>query len=384
MSGLRSIGLSHQAEELILASQHTDPPAGSMDEPSEVLSEATDLDVLMEAILHDRIAVPDSVAASAEVLGNIEPAVAVLPTPTSVTPSSPAKYPDASVVIASLPDEHVDAWGFAPEEPQNAFEIAPELGVVRQPGHDLRGTPTPRRTWRDLLRGSISKRWTIVGALLATGLITVSAISLRGEPTQTTRRSFDGRGPVRQQPPGQRTRALRPRVATEAEIRSPASKSDAVGVTGAQGANKRPNPATDDRTTPTWVETRDVTAPLTWPIVMSPDTLEGVAEGSDAVTTPPQLLTGGSPEYSAALRTAGIGGSVEVRLTIASDGKVVDVHSITGPTELRSIAEGAVRHWRYQAARAGNRPVETQTSVSFYFDPSAKIALIQDQKQPKP
>jgi TonB family protein len=122
------------------------------------------------------------------------------------------------------------------------------------------------------------------------------------------------------------------------------------------------------------VETRDVTAPLTWPIVMSPDTLQGVAEASDGVSTPAQLLSGGRPEYSAALRSAGIGGSVEVRFTIGSNGEVFDVRSTTGPPQLRSISEAAVRQWRYQAARVGSRPVETQTSVHFYFDPLAKIA----------
>jgi TonB family protein len=107
---------------------------------------------------------------------------------------------------------------------------------------------------------------------------------------------------------------------------------------------------------------------------MSPDTLAGGAESSDDVNTPAQLLSGGAPEYPAALRTAGIRGSVEVRFTIASNGEVRDVRSTTGPAQFRSIAETAVRRWRYQAARVGNRPVDTQTSVRFYFDPSARVA----------
>lgn len=278
--------------ELILASQHKNPPRESTDEPSEVLPETTNL-----------------------------PAV---------------------------PDDHVDAWGFAPDGPQNAREIASETGVAKQ--------------------------WTIVAGLLVAALITVSAISLRGEPMQTMRRSFEALGLMRSRPLVQHSSAVGPRVFTEAEVRAPASKSDEVRVIRAPRANERPNPATDDRSTPILVETRDVTAPLTWPIVMSPDTLEGVEEPSGGVTMPAQLLSGGVPEYSALLRTAGIGGSVEVRFSIASNGEVLDVRSTTGPAQLRSIAEAAVRRWRYQAARVGDRPVETQTSVYFYFDPSAKIA----------
>ena len=260
---------------------------------------------------------------------------------------------------------------------QNAREIASEIGMVRPPGVDLGVPVMPRRTWRDRLRGSISKQWTIVAALLAAALITVGAISLRGEPTQTTRRSFEALGLMPSPPPVQRSSAVRPRLSTEAEIRSPASKSDEVRVTGAARGNQRPNAATDDRTTPMSVERRNVSAPLTWPIVMSPDTLEmtpdtleGVAKASDDVSTPPQLLSGGAPEYPAALRRAGIAGSVEVRFTIASNGEVVDVRATTGPPPLRSVAEAAVRRWRYQAARVGNRPVETQTSTTFDFDPS--------------
>ena len=235
----------------------------------------------------------------------------------------------------------------------------------------LRVAATARRTWRDLLRGSISKQWLIVASLLAAALITVSAISLRGEPTQTTRQSFEALGPTPRPRVQRSSAAVRPRVSSEVEIRSPAPKSDKVPVIQASPANKPPNPVTDDRTTPISVQTRDLTVPLTWPIVMAPDVMEKVAEPSDGVRTPAQLLSGGTADYPAALQTAGIGGSVEVRFTIASNGEVLGVRATTGPPQLRSIAEAAVRLWRYQAARVGNRPVESQMSVSFYFDPSA-------------
>jgi TonB family protein len=207
---------------------------------------------------------------------------------------------------------------------------------------------------------------------LAAALITVSAISLRGEPTQATRRSSKAFGLMRSRPPVPQSGAV-PRLSSEVEIRTPSTSSE-VRVIEEPRANKRPNSTTDERAAPISVQTREVTAPLTWPIVMSPDTLEGVAEASNGVSTPAQLLSGGAPEYPASLRTAGIRGSVEVRFTIASSGEVLDVRSTTGPAQFRSIAEAAVRRWRYQAARIGDRPVETKTSVHFYFDPLARIA----------
>ena len=81
--------------------------------------------------------------------------------------------------------------------------------------------------------------------------------------------------------------------------------------------------------------------------------------------TAPRQLSGGAPEYPDALRTATIGGSVEVRFTIDPSGRVVNVRSVTGPTQLRAVAEAAVRRWRYQAGRVGNVAVETETSVNF-------------------
>ena len=353
-----------------MVSQRKDLPAESTSDTSEVLSEATDLHALMEAILGDRIGPPDSVGAPSAVPAGPEPAVAPLPPPTPVASTQPARYPTESVIGAAIPDD-VNTWGFTAEE--DAGETAAETALVREPGRDLRVPVTAPRTWRDRLRGSISKQWTIVAGLLAAALITVSAISLRGEATQTTGRSLGELGVMRSRPPVQHSSAAA-RISSEGEIRPPTITSDDVQVTEAPRANKRPPRATGERSASISVKRRDITAPLTWPIVMSPDTLEEVAEAAEDISTPAQLLSGGAPDYPAALRTAGIGGSVEVRFTIASNGEVLDARATTGPPQLRSIAEAAVRRWRYQAARVGKRAVEMQTSVSFYFDPAAQIA----------
>jgi TonB family protein len=88
--------------------------------------------------------------------------------------------------------------------------------------------------------------------------------------------------------------------------------------------------------------------------------------------TEARLVTGPAPEYPNALRTARIGGSVEVLLTIDPRGRVVKVQSLTGHPQLRSAAEAAAKRWRYEAARLDNRAVETQTMVRFNFDPLAE------------
>jgi len=92
---------------------------------------------------------------------------------------------------------------------------------------------------------------------------------------------------------------------------------------------------------------------------------------ADAQATPARLLTGGVPAYPTALRTARVGGLVEVRFTIDSAGRVINVRSVTGPPQLRSVAEAAVRRWRYEPAQRGNIAVESESSVNFNFDPFA-------------
>ena len=72
------------------------------------------------------------------------------------------------------------------------------------------------------------------------------------------------------------------------------------------------------------------------------------------------------------MRIAKVGGTVEVRFTIDSRGRVNNVRSVTGPPQLRSVAEAAVRRWRYEPAQLGNVAIDSETSVNFNFDPSAR------------
>jgi periplasmic protein TonB len=81
-------------------------------------------------------------------------------------------------------------------------------------------------------------------------------------------------------------------------------------------------------------------------------------------------LTGGMPEYSPALRQRKVSGVVDVQMRIDINGRVVSAIAVSGPPPLRQAAEAAVLKWRYAPATRNGIPIETESKVSFSFDPS--------------
>jgi protein TonB len=81
-------------------------------------------------------------------------------------------------------------------------------------------------------------------------------------------------------------------------------------------------------------------------------------------------LTGGMPEYSVALRQRRISGVVDVQIRIDISGRVVSAMAVSGPPPLRQAAEAAVLKWRYAPATRNGIPIESESKVSFSFDPS--------------
>jgi TonB family protein len=84
--------------------------------------------------------------------------------------------------------------------------------------------------------------------------------------------------------------------------------------------------------------------------------------------TAPRLIKGGAPEYAKVLRTAGIGGAVEVHVTIDETGRVTQAAAVTGPALLRAAAERAVRTWVYEPATVNGVRTSATTMVSFHFE----------------
>lgn len=97
-----------------------------------------------------------------------------------------------------------------------------------------------------------------------------------------------------------------------------------------------------------------------------------VAPAVTARSTAPRLISGGNPAYPAALRSARIGGTVAVTLTVDSSGRVRNVQATSGPQQLRAAAEAAVLRWRYDPATLNGAPVASDTRVSFSFDPDRR------------
>ena len=404
-----------------MATQHSDPSREPTNRRSEVLSDATDLDVLLEAILGDEIApVTPHRRPPADV---IVPAVvaAARPEPTIAPPPLTRVNPEHDFGRATADDN--DAWGFVSEDPQEPADIAPDFSAAQRPTPVLLAPSLSRRTWRDSLRVSSSKQSLTVAALLVAALITVSAIGLRDQLTAT--QTLPAQAPVSVpssavQPTSAVTPADPPVVEVWAAAQEPEEPQRVTSRTPPRRANEATNRRSSAPLQPTLVEAPR-SAPLESPVVPAPAPVERVSEptnrdaapsanatpadvqrtlidsGPAAATNaasvvnaaepaptavaPPapaarlprtsaRLLTGGAPEYPAALRTARIGGSVEVRFTIDPSGRVTNVQSVSGPLQLRAAAEAAVRRWRYEAARLDNVAVETQTSVRFNFEPA--------------
>ena len=82
-----------------------------------------------------------------------------------------------------------------------------------------------------------------------------------------------------------------------------------------------------------------------------------------AIDTPP-------PEYPLEVACEGIGGTVELMLTIGTEGTVtrVDTRQGSGQAALDEAAREAVRAWRFRPATRNGQPVEVQIAVPMTFN----------------
>jgi TonB family protein len=71
-------------------------------------------------------------------------------------------------------------------------------------------------------------------------------------------------------------------------------------------------------------------------------------------------------EYPSVLKSKGIGGTVQLRVTVKPDGGVKNIEVLGGSAALADAATDSVRHWRFEPATA-----ETQTTVVVHFDPKS-------------
>jgi TonB family protein len=405
-----------------LANQRSDLPREFAAKRAEVLSDSTELDDLLRAILGDE-------GAPAPVEGRLRQAVEARPVPTVVARLEPtlvapprvATRPDWDIGRSDVTEEEDadTAWannlkGFLGEvRRQDVRAIAPEL-TAAEPVYPI-PSPVLPRTWRDVIPVPTSKQSLLIAGLSAAALIVLSASILRDDQDYRVVPASPAPAVPTLVPPAAAveppTSAVPP-VPANIEVTAPAAETTAKPrviappspVRASEPVQPRnlPSPAAAPVAAPPAVVQRVVDEPVTAPARTAiPDSdpprpadsapapaaaAPAVAGGAEPVAptsvasvpasvarrTPPRLLTGGAPEYPAALRTARVGGSVEVRFTIDSSGRAINVQAVTGPAQLRPIAEATVRRWRYEPAHLGTVAVDTQTSVNFNFDPSTR------------
>jgi protein TonB len=56
-----------------------------------------------------------------------------------------------------------------------------------------------------------------------------------------------------------------------------------------------------------------------------------------------------------------------LRATISKQGRITDLHVVSGPAMLQQAAMEAVRTWRYRPYLLNNEPVEVETTINVIF-----------------
>ena len=80
-----------------------------------------------------------------------------------------------------------------------------------------------------------------------------------------------------------------------------------------------------------------------------------------------RILDSVQPAYPSAAKTKGIQGDVVLRVIVAKDGVVEEIHLVRGAPALVDPAVKAVWQWRYEPYLLNGKPVEVETRVTIHF-----------------
>jgi protein TonB len=80
-----------------------------------------------------------------------------------------------------------------------------------------------------------------------------------------------------------------------------------------------------------------------------------------------RLLAPIQPVYPAIARAARIQGTVVVQAIISKDGKIEQLHVISGPPMLQSAATEAIQRARYRPLLLNGEPVAVETTINVVF-----------------
>jgi TonB family protein len=82
------------------------------------------------------------------------------------------------------------------------------------------------------------------------------------------------------------------------------------------------------------------------------------------------------PSYPAQALEKNQGGNVHLRTTIGTDGSIVDVQPISGPTNLIPAAVNAVRQWRYKPTDIDGKPIAIEEDIVIEFRPHREVVAV--------
>jgi TonB family protein len=79
------------------------------------------------------------------------------------------------------------------------------------------------------------------------------------------------------------------------------------------------------------------------------------------------LVKAPAPNYPSLGRQMKVEGSVLLQAFIGADGRVQDLHVLSGPAILASAAREAAQHWQFKPYLQNGQPVETQAKITVNF-----------------
>jgi TonB family protein len=82
-----------------------------------------------------------------------------------------------------------------------------------------------------------------------------------------------------------------------------------------------------------------------------------------------QLIRSTPPTYPAIARARRVTGSVNLKVRVGKDGKVVAVQFLDGPDIFKDAAVDSVRQWQYKPATLNGKPIEQEIDIKLNFKP---------------
>ncbi|MGA2538068.1 MAG: energy transducer TonB [Terracidiphilus sp.] len=73
------------------------------------------------------------------------------------------------------------------------------------------------------------------------------------------------------------------------------------------------------------------------------------------------------PQYPAIAKAMHVEGTVVLAATISKDGRIINLHVVSGPAVLQQAALDAVSSWRYRPYLLNGEPVDVETTINVIF-----------------